>query len=89
MVGEGAREEPETEIFTSMLNTLNECIQVGDCLGTLIKAFKASFLPFIDELSSYITPIWVVPAWLSCLPIKGDLIEAKLVHDQLCSMVET
>ncbi|KAG0485517.1 hypothetical protein HPP92_009596, partial [Vanilla planifolia] len=30
----------------------------------------------------------VVPSWLSCLPIKGDLIEAKLVHDQLCSMVE-
>lgn len=30
----------------------------------------------------------VVPAWLNCLPIKGDLIEAKAVHDQLCSMVE-
>ena len=30
----------------------------------------------------------LVPAWLSCLPIKGDLIEAKLVHEQLCSMVE-
>lgn len=33
--------------------------------------------------------IWqVVPAWLSCLPLKGDLIEAKVVHAQLCSMVE-
>ncbi|EEF36904.1 importin-5 [Ricinus communis] len=30
----------------------------------------------------------VVPAWLRCLPLKSDLIEAKLVHDQLCSMVE-
>jgi membrane protein DedA with SNARE-associated domain len=30
----------------------------------------------------------IVPAWLSCLPIKNDLIEAKVVHDQLCSMVE-
>ncbi|KAL5188150.1 Importin-5 [Glycine soja] len=30
----------------------------------------------------------VVPAWLNCLPIKGDLIEAKVVHDQLCSMAE-
>ncbi|KAI4348458.1 hypothetical protein L6164_009181 [Bauhinia variegata] len=30
----------------------------------------------------------IVPAWLSCLPIKGDLIEAKVVHEQLCSMVE-
>lgn len=30
----------------------------------------------------------VVPAWLNCLPIKSDLIEAKVVHDQLCSMAE-
>ncbi|XP_010528743.1 PREDICTED: importin-5-like [Tarenaya hassleriana] len=30
----------------------------------------------------------IVPAWLNCLPIKGDTIEAKIVHDQLCSMVE-
>ncbi|PIA53962.1 hypothetical protein AQUCO_00900498v1 [Aquilegia coerulea] len=266
---EALHKEPETEICASMLDALNECVQVsgplldesqvrcivdeikqvitasstrkreraerakaedfdaeegellkeeneqeeevfdqvGDCLGTLIKTFKASFLPFFDELSSYITPMWgkdktaeerriaicifddvaeqcreaalkyydtylpflleacndenpdvrqaavygigvcaefggtvfrplvgealsrlnivirhpnalhadnlmaydnavsalgkicqfhrdsidaaqVVPAWLSCLPIKGDLIEAKLVHDQLCSMVE-
>ncbi|CAO2822092.1 unnamed protein product [Amaranthus hypochondriacus] len=181
--------------------------QVGDCLGTLIKTFKTSFLPFFDELSSYLTPMWgkdktteerriaicifddivehcreaalryydiflpflleacndenpdvrqaavyglgvcaefggsvfkplvgealsrldavlrhpnathsenvmaydnavsalgkicqfhrdsidaaqIVPMWLNCLPIKGDLIEAKLVHEQLCSMVE-
>ncbi|XP_065851907.1 uncharacterized protein [Euphorbia lathyris] len=181
--------------------------QVGDLLGTLIKTFKTSFLPFFDELSSYVAPMWgkdktaeerriaicifddvvehcreaalkyydtyvpslleacidetpdvrqaavygvgvcaefgasvfkplvgealaklnvvihdpnalhpenvmaydnavsalgkicefhrdcidaaqVFPAWLSCLPIKGDLIEAKIVHDQLCSMVE-
>lgn len=189
--------EQEEEVFD----------QVGEILGTLIKTFKASFLPFFDELSSYLTPMWgkdktaeerriaicifddvaeqcretalkyydtflpflfeacndenpdvrqaavyglgvcaefggsvfkplvgealsrlnvvirdpnalqaenlmaydnavsalgkicqfhrdsidsaqVVPAWLSCLPIKGDLIEAKVVHDQLCSMVE-
>uniref|UniRef100_A0A0V0HC70 Putative ovule protein n=1 Tax=Solanum chacoense TaxID=4108 RepID=A0A0V0HC70_SOLCH len=30
----------------------------------------------------------VIPAWLNYLPIKDDLIEAKVVHDQLCSMVE-
>ncbi|MCD7465041.1 hypothetical protein HAX54_000434 [Datura stramonium] len=30
----------------------------------------------------------VFPSWLNCLPIKGDIIEAKAVHDQLCSMVE-
>ncbi|CAL0306445.1 unnamed protein product [Lupinus luteus] len=189
--------EQEEEVFD----------QVGEILGTLIKTFKASFLPFFDELSSYLTPMWgrdktpeerriaicifddvaeqcreaalkyyetylpflleacndeipdvrqaavyglgvcaefggsvfkplvgeglsrlnaviqhpnalqgdnimaydnavsalgkicqfhrdsidsaqVVPAWLNCLPIKGDLIEAKVVHDQLCSMVE-
>ncbi|KZV20980.1 importin-5-like [Dorcoceras hygrometricum] len=189
--------EQEEEVFD----------QVGEILGTLIKTFKASFLPFFDELSSYLMPMWgkdktaeerriaicifddvaeqcretalkyydtylpflleacndenpdvrqaavyglgvcaefggsvfkplagealsrlnvvirqpnalqpefvmaydnavsalgkicqfhrdsidstqVVPAWLSCLPIKGDLIEAKVVHDQLCSMVE-
>ncbi|XP_057472819.1 uncharacterized protein LOC130761356 [Actinidia eriantha] len=197
--GEILREEneQEEEVFD----------QVGEILGTLIKTFKASFLPFFDELSSYLTPMWgkdktaeerriaicifddvaeqcreaalkyydtylpflleacnfenpdvcqaavyglgvcaefggsvfkplvgealsrlnmlirdpnalqpeniisydnavsalgkicqfhrdtidsaqVVPVWLSCLPIKGDLIEAKVVHDQLCSMVE-
>ncbi|XP_070044641.1 uncharacterized protein [Nicotiana tomentosiformis] len=30
----------------------------------------------------------VIPAWLNCLPIKADLVEAKLVHEQLCSVVE-
>ncbi|KAM7523124.1 hypothetical protein LguiA_013026 [Lonicera macranthoides] len=189
--------EQEEEVFD----------QVGEILGTLIKTFKASFLPFFDELSTYLMPMWgkdktaeerriaicifddvaeqcresalkyydtylpflleacndensdvrqaavyglgvcaefggsvfkplvgealsrlnvvirhpnaqqpdnvmaydnavsalgkicqfhrdsidsaqVIPAWLSCLPIKGDLIEAKVVHDQLCSMVE-
>ncbi|KAI3798367.1 hypothetical protein L1987_33641 [Smallanthus sonchifolius] len=181
--------------------------QVGDCLGTLLKTFKAPFLPFFDEILPYLMPMWgkdrtaeekriaicifddvaehcrdaavkyygtflpfvleacndtstdvrqaavygvgicaeygggafrpfvsealsrldavirrpdalhpdnvmaydnavsalgkicqfhrdsinaaqIVPAWLNCLPIKGDLIEAKVVHDQLCSMVE-
>ncbi|KAK4773555.1 hypothetical protein SAY87_028574 [Trapa incisa] len=189
--------EQEEEVFE----------QVGEILGSLIKTFKASFLPFFDELSSYLTPMWgkdktdderrvaicifddvaeqcreaalkyyetylpflleacndvnsdvrqaavyglgvcaefggsmfkplvgealsrlnvvirdpnalqsdnvmaydnavsalgkicqfhrdnidssqVVPAWLNCLPIKGDLIEAKVVHEMLCSMVE-
>ncbi|XP_028087577.1 uncharacterized protein LOC114288289 isoform X2 [Camellia sinensis] len=31
--------------------------QVGEIMGTLIKTFKASFLPLFDELSSYITPM--------------------------------
>lgn len=33
--------------------------QVGEILGTLIKTFKAVFLPFFDELSSYLMPMWV------------------------------
>ncbi|KAL8136315.1 hypothetical protein V2J09_002316 [Rumex salicifolius] len=197
--GELLREEneQEEEVFD----------QVGEILGSLIKTFKSSFLPFFDELTSYLTPMWgkdktseerriaicifddiaeqcrdaalkyydmylpflfeacsdenpdvrqaavyglgvcaefggpvfkplvgealsrlnvliqhpsaqqsenvmaydnavsalgkickfhkdsidaiqVLPAWLNCLPIKGDLIEAKVVHDLLCSMVE-
>ncbi|KAL8142865.1 hypothetical protein V2J09_015897 [Rumex salicifolius] len=197
--GELIREEneQEEELFD----------QIGDCLGTLIKTYKAAFLPFFDELSTYLTPMWgkdksseerriaicifddvvehcreaalryyetylpflleacndenpdvrqaavyglgvcaefggpvfkllvgealsrlnavishpsatnpenlmaydnavsalgkicqfhrdsvdaaqVLPLWLNCLPIKGDLIEAKVVHEQLCAMVE-
>lgn len=37
---------------------------------------------------SCVRVLQVVPAWLNCLPIKGDLVEAKIVHDQLCSLVE-
>lgn len=42
--------------FASQIDCL---FQVGEILGTLIKTFKASFLPFFDELSSYLTPMWV------------------------------
>lgn len=42
----------------SFLNFNAHC-QVGEILGTLIKTFKASFLPFFDELSTYLTPMWV------------------------------
>ncbi|GAV58468.1 hypothetical protein CFOL_v3_02002 [Cephalotus follicularis] len=30
----------------------------------------------------------LLPTWLSLLPVKDDLIEAKIVHEQVCSMVE-
>jgi len=30
----------------------------------------------------------MVPAWLSFLPLRNDLIEAKLMHEQLCLMAE-
>ncbi|KAK7302067.1 hypothetical protein RJT34_12946 [Clitoria ternatea] len=29
----------------------------------------------------------IVPTWLSFLPLKNDLIEAKVMHEQLCLMV--
>ncbi|KAL0911444.1 hypothetical protein M5K25_019586 [Dendrobium thyrsiflorum] len=186
--------EQEEEVFD----------QVSDCLGTMIKTFKTYFVPFLDELSVYLEPMWgrdktpkerriaicifddvaeqcqesalkyydtylpllleacndgdagaavygigvcaefgglvfrpfigealcrlnnvirhadsfssdnvmaydaavsalgkiclfhrdtidaaqIIPAWLNCLPVKGDLTEAKIVHEQLCSMVE-
>ncbi|GJW52243.1 importin-5-like protein [Tanacetum coccineum] len=35
-----------------------------------------------------IDSVQIILAWLSCLPIKGDVIEAKAVHELLCSMVE-
>ncbi|KAH0454990.1 hypothetical protein IEQ34_016914 [Dendrobium chrysotoxum] len=186
--------EQEEEVFD----------QVSDCLGTMIKTFKTYFVPFLDELSIYLKPMWgrdktpkerriaicifddvaeqcqesahkyydtyvpflleacndgdagaavygigvcaefgglvfrpfvgealyrlnnvishadafssnnvlayddavsalgkiclfhrdsidaaqIIPAWLNCLPVKGDLTEAKIVHEQLCSMVE-
>ncbi|KAL9274571.1 Importin-5-like protein [Drosera capensis] len=40
--------EQEEEVFD----------QVGEILGTLIKIFKGAFLPFFDELTSYLTPMW-------------------------------
>ena len=58
-----AYQEPETEVLTNMLTSLNECIQVitqiGECLGTLLKWFKSSFLSYFDELVSFITPMLV------------------------------
>lgn len=29
----------------------------------------------------------MVPVWLISLPLKNDMIEAKVMHEQLCSMV--
>lgn len=35
-----------------------KCLTRSEILGTLIKIFEASFLPFFDELSSYLTHTW-------------------------------
>ncbi|KAG6751881.1 hypothetical protein POTOM_044092 [Populus tomentosa] len=51
-------------------------------------SFGAVWQLLSSGLANWINLSAIVPAWLSCLPIKSDLIEAKLVHDQLCSMVE-
>ena len=54
-----AYQEQETEVLTNILTSLNECIQVitqiGECIGTLLKLFKSSVLPYFDELVSFIT----------------------------------
>ncbi|KAJ6379913.1 hypothetical protein OIU76_016549 [Salix suchowensis] len=49
---EGELLEEENELEEELFD------RVGDCLGTLIKTFRASFLPFFDDLSPYITPMW-------------------------------
>ena len=55
-----AYQELETKALTNMLMSLNECIhmitQIGEFLGTLLKLFKSSFLPYFDEFVSFITP---------------------------------
>lgn len=52
----------------------------------LCVCFVVSHWPFLRL--QHLLVLQVVPAWLNCLPIKSDLIEAKVVHEQLCSMVE-
>ncbi|RZC58884.1 hypothetical protein C5167_006187 [Papaver somniferum] len=48
------------------------------CLGVNDRYFRVGLKLFCV--------VWqVVPASLSCQPVKGDLIEANVVHDQLCS----
>lgn len=44
-------------------------IQVGDLLGTLIKLFKVSFLPFFEDLSPHLNPMLV-----SLLPLNSFTI---------------
>ncbi|GBG66984.1 hypothetical protein CBR_g74670 [Chara braunii] len=39
--------EQEAEVFE----------QVGECIGTLLKTFKADFLPYLDELMALIVPM--------------------------------
>ncbi|GJR56618.1 putative mitochondrial protein [Tanacetum coccineum] len=51
--------EPETQICASMLDAINECVQVGDCLRTLLETYKALFFPLFDELPPYLIPMWV------------------------------
>lgn len=52
-----------TQLFNFFVIWIHELLvflfQIGEILGTLIKTFKASFLPFFDQLSSYLMPMWV------------------------------
>ncbi|GJX73258.1 importin-5-like protein [Tanacetum coccineum] len=51
-------EEPETEICASMLDAINEYVQVGDCLGTLLDTYTTLFFPLLDKLLPYLMPMW-------------------------------
>ncbi|KAJ6714168.1 IMPORTIN BETA [Salix viminalis] len=53
--------------------------QVGEILGTLIKTFKASFLPLFEELSSYLTPMW------ACNDENSDVRQAAVYGLGVCA----
>jgi len=59
-----------------------------NCLSFFLGILLLGKHLFINVFANLLLHLQVVPAWLNCLPIKGDLIEAKVVHDQLCSMAE-
>ncbi|GKA99172.1 importin-5-like protein [Tanacetum coccineum] len=56
--------EPETKISASMLDAINEYVQicgplldVGDCLGTLLDTYTTLFFPLLDKLLPYLMPM--------------------------------
>lgn len=57
------------------------------CVSIYLGVFLENIY-LVNVFANLLLHLQVVPAWLNCLPIKGDLIEAKVVHDQLCSMAE-
>ncbi|GJU48148.1 NAD(P)H dehydrogenase B4 [Tanacetum coccineum] len=57
-----------------------------------IEKFKLA-LSEVDTKVKSLSPVAqllnkIIPAWLSYFSIEGDHIEAKVVHELLCSMVE-
>ncbi|KAJ6370812.1 hypothetical protein OIU77_001339 [Salix suchowensis] len=73
--------------------------KAADCLTTFIRTHKNTFSPFIGKLAPCIELMWTYPfrlmldwrvlsIWLGHLPLKNNLEEAKVVHRQLCSLVE-
>ncbi|XP_022852318.1 uncharacterized protein LOC111373947 [Olea europaea var. sylvestris] len=90
---------PELDKFV-MLMRMDEAFfnlkSISCVVQKLIETRSSCYFPLVYRLITLvlILPVAtasferVVPAWLSCLPIKGDLIEVKVVHEQLCTMVE-
>ncbi|ONM59008.1 ARM repeat superfamily protein [Zea mays] len=79
-------------MFSEALSKLNNVIRHPDArLPDNIMAYDNA-VSALGKICQFhrdgIDAAQVVPAWLSCLPIKDDKVEAKVVHGQLCSMVE-
>ncbi|KAJ6396526.1 hypothetical protein OIU77_021538 [Salix suchowensis] len=68
-----------------------------DCLATFIRIQKASFLTIPRQAFAFHTTYFhreklnaaqFLRTWLRHLPLENNLNEAKVVHHQLCSLVE-
>ncbi|CAN4087497.1 unnamed protein product [Withania somnifera] len=55
---EALHKETGGGMCTRMLNAVNKCLKIGEILGKLIETFKEAFLPFFDEFSLYLMPMW-------------------------------
>lgn len=85
----GIKVKPMIGEALSRLNTVTSQPNAHDTSNIMVTDNAVSALGKICQFhQDCIDGSQVIPAWLNFLPIKGDLIEAKVVHEQLCSMVE-
>ncbi|XP_057971132.1 uncharacterized protein LOC131159918 isoform X2 [Malania oleifera] len=85
----GSDFKPYIGVVLSCLNAMLECPYELGSDGAKAYDKAVSALGKICEFHSRsINAEQVLSTWLSHLPIRNDLIEAKLVHEKLCEMVE-
>ncbi|GLJ16157.1 hypothetical protein SUGI_0269600 [Cryptomeria japonica] len=85
----GAKMKPLVEVSLSKLNDVISHPSAFLSDNRIATDNAISALGKICEYQrDFIDASQVVPAWLSCLPIKNDIIEAKVLHELFCSMVE-